>query len=339
MPNIGSASTIENVQLTEQASAPATPDAGFFRLYVSSGSVLRGLDSAGNDFPFSTTSLPADIAIKTANETITGVWTFTTISGSPTFDGHNVYDLRENNITIGSILSRPDQPSTISTSWTFQTLPKLGSENGYIKLTTGSITTSATIPETDIADGTVLARVGSAETITTGWTFQTLPTLGTGSGYVTLTTGAISSTASIPETDIADGSIFPRLAAAETITANAWTFKAINVGRVQVLSATGTYNDWAPTGAAGCSFFDIVPATAANVVITGLSFSQADGRVLFLFNNQGYAGGTITLKHEDAGSLSANRIYTPGGTDYVLGTGVGCVLVYNAARWLIMGKA
>lgn len=195
MPNISSASTIENVQFTEQATAPATPASGFFRVYVSSGSVLRGLDDGGNDFAYSTV---ADPARKGQNETITGDWIFS-------------------NSTV--------------------------------------------------------------------------------------------------------------------------TFKAINVGRVQISSANGTYNDWAPTGYAGCSFFDVVVAGGGNVIITGLSFGQADGRVLFLFNNQAYSGGAVTLKHEHASSSAANRIYTPGSVDYVLGSGYGATLVYNGGRWLIFGKA
>jgi hypothetical protein len=44
--------------------------------------------------------------------------------------------------------------------------------NGYLKGNgTSPFTAAATIPETDIADGTLLARVGSAETISGNWTY------------------------------------------------------------------------------------------------------------------------------------------------------------------------
>lgn len=63
MPNISSATTIQSVQLTEQSTAAATPSAGYFRVYVSStGSVFRGVDSAGNDYPFATGSIGPDLS-------------------------------------------------------------------------------------------------------------------------------------------------------------------------------------------------------------------------------------------------------------------------------------
>lgn len=63
MPNISSATTIQSVQLTEQSTAAATPAAGYFRIYVSStGSVFRGVDSAGNDYQFATGSIGPDLS-------------------------------------------------------------------------------------------------------------------------------------------------------------------------------------------------------------------------------------------------------------------------------------
>lgn len=62
MPNISSATTIKSVQLTEQTTAPATPSSGYLRLYASSGSILRVVDDAGNDYPLTTGSAAPDVS-------------------------------------------------------------------------------------------------------------------------------------------------------------------------------------------------------------------------------------------------------------------------------------
>jgi len=74
------------------------------------------------------------------------------------------------------------------------------------------------IPETSIADGSLLARVGDAETITGAWDFSTLPTLAALSGYLKGTAGSVSASATVPETDIADGAVLARVAADETVS-------------------------------------------------------------------------------------------------------------------------
>lgn len=65
MPNISSATTIKSVQLTEQTTAPDQPSTGYFRIYASSGSVLRAIDDSGNDYPFSTGSTAPDLSTQT----------------------------------------------------------------------------------------------------------------------------------------------------------------------------------------------------------------------------------------------------------------------------------
>jgi hypothetical protein len=62
MPNISSATTIQSVQLTEQSTAAPQPSTGYFRIYASSGSVLRGVDDSGNDYPFATGSVGPDVS-------------------------------------------------------------------------------------------------------------------------------------------------------------------------------------------------------------------------------------------------------------------------------------
>lgn len=65
--------------------------------------------------------------------------------------------------------------------------------------------------ETNIADGALLARVGSTETITGAWTFSTAPVL-TGANL----TGVL-------EANITDGALLARVGSVETIAAQ-WTF-------------------------------------------------------------------------------------------------------------------
>lgn len=65
MPNISSATTIQSVQLTEQTTAAPQPSSGYFRIYASSGSVLRGVDDSGNDYPFATGSIGPDVSTQT----------------------------------------------------------------------------------------------------------------------------------------------------------------------------------------------------------------------------------------------------------------------------------
>jgi len=65
MPNISSATTIQSVQLTEQSTAAPQPSTGYYRIYASSGSVLRGVDDSGNDYPFATGSVGPDVSTQT----------------------------------------------------------------------------------------------------------------------------------------------------------------------------------------------------------------------------------------------------------------------------------
>jgi len=91
MPNISSATTINSVQLTEQNTGAATPAAGYFRIYVSStGSVLRAVDSAGNDYQFATGSTSPDLSTQT----------FIVISTSSALTGERYLAGTANRVTV-----------------------------------------------------------------------------------------------------------------------------------------------------------------------------------------------------------------------------------------------
>jgi hypothetical protein len=72
--------------------------------------------------------------------------------------------------------------------------------------------------------------------------------------------------------------------------------------------------------------------TGVAPTITGFA-SGATSRAITLFA----VGGPIVLKHENAGSLAANRISTPGGTDFTVPENGAIELVYDgdSTRWRV----
>jgi hypothetical protein len=110
---------------------------------------------------------------------------------------------------------------------------------------TSDETPTGTILETDIVNGTLLARVADNENITGVWTFTTNPVFNAGAipeealvdggllsrnagnevitGTWTFTTNPVFNANSIPETAIIDGALLARVAANETITGS-YTF-------------------------------------------------------------------------------------------------------------------
>src|SRR5574343_377516 len=110
----------------------------------------------------------------------------------------------------------------------------------------GSLATASTVTEAQIVDGAILARVGSAETITGAWTF---------SGPVTFSGGATGLT--IAESSITDGSILARVAGNEAVTGT-WSFSVV------------------PTKASAGKFLHYGSATQSGGTVT-LSTSAASG--------------------------------------------------------------
>lgn len=78
-------------------------------------------------------------------------------------------------------------------------------------------------------------------------------------------------------------------------------------GTVIQTSATGTQNDWAPTGNA--TAVTIVQNSSSDLTINGL-VGGADGRKITIYNN---GTGAVIINHNAAGSTAANRFATTGG--------------------------
>lgn len=91
---------------------------------------------------------------------------------------------------------------------------------------------------------------------------------------------------------------------------------------------------YAPTAAvnnldlAGCSVVEFTGSSSVN--LTGILQPERDGELVFLFVT---GSGTITLKHQNAGSDAVNRITTNSGGDLAVTTSNGTILIYLAGRW------
>lgn len=98
-----------------------------------------------------------------------------------------------------------------------------------------------------------------------------------------------------------------------------------------VNASTGTLNDVVTTvtgtPASGITF------TGAAPTVNGFA-SGTPGRVLFLVAK----GGAVTLAHEAAGSIAANRITTPTGASVNVADESTAIVVYNAtdSRWHVL---
>lgn len=91
-------------------------------------------------------------------------------------------------------------------------------------------------------------------------------------------------------------------------------------------------NDYAPTDFATGFFFRIASDAARD--LTGLA-GGAQGRVVVLSNQGAF---TITIQHDSASSLAANRIRCPGAAAFSLTTMMSVFLYYDstAARWQVV---
>lgn len=83
-------------------------------------------------------------------------------------------------------------------------------------------------------------------------------------------------------------------------------------GAVIATSATGTQNNWAPTGIGAAT--TIVQTSASDLTINGLT-TGVDGRKITIYNN---GTGAVSIVNGAAGSTAANRFATTGTYTTVL---------------------
>lgn len=97
--------------------------------------------------------------------------------------------------------------------------------------------------------------------------------------------------------------------------------------------AAGTYNDYAPAGYDTVNYLRLTGAGA--VTLTGLTAGTSiRGRTILLENA---AATPVTLIHNAAASVSANRFFCPASTSFTLGQGQTAFLVYTGGGWRVTG--
>lgn len=103
-------------------------------------------------------------------------------------------------------------------------------------------------------------------------------------------------------------------------------------GELVPAAITVSQNDYSPTGFATAAV--VILSSTGAVNITGFG-SVANGREIYVYNN---GVNNITLKHQDAGSVAANRIIGRAAADVVLAAATGALLWYSPSitRWLVL---
>jgi hypothetical protein len=101
-------------------------------------------------------------------------------------------------------------------------------ENARTNLGLSSFATATAILETEITDGTLLARVGGNETVTGNWTFSGGATFSGATSVPVATVTTHQASLSISEGQIPDGSLLARNAGNESVTGS-WSFSTVPI--------------------------------------------------------------------------------------------------------------
>jgi hypothetical protein len=97
---------------------------------------------------------------------------------------------------------------------------------------------------------------------------------------------------------------------------------------------TGTVNNYAPASFAG-AYTVRQDVGIGGVLLTGLA-GGASGRQVLLLNIATDPRWTLTLAHQDTGSLAANRFVLPNAQPYTIPAGGGALLSYDTAgNWVV----
>jgi hypothetical protein len=93
----------------------------------------------------------------------------------------------------------------------------------------------------------------------------------------------------------------------------------------------GTENDWNPTDWKNASVWRVTPSATTMTGMTALE----NGAIRVL---TAYANG-LTIAHQNAGSVAANRFWCPGSTNFTLNTGDSATFRYDGSlgAWFVIG--
>lgn len=150
------------------------------------------------------------------------------------------------------------------------------------------------------------------------------PISGPGGGLTTGTVTVASGTGAVADSGITD----------DGTTTGFTRAVALDTTHISGGAVLADIDNQDPSGSS-VLFFDL---SSASISLTGVQ-GGTDGRIVKLFNTSG--SKNLTLKHDTTSSTAANRFYTPGAADYVIGPYGSAEIVYNGtqSRWLVMDKA
>jgi hypothetical protein len=139
--------------------------------------------------------------------------------------------------------------------------------------------------------------------------------------------------------DMADSTIKGRALGAGT--GDPQDLTRVQVGDITRLShastgfISGTFNDYAVTD--GVHVLDCA-ASGGDVIFTGFSCGASNVGAWFWLTKFG-GSNRIIIKHQDAGSLAANRVNTPNATDYILSEASrGVLIAWNNTRLQVIAS-
>lgn len=115
--------------------------------------------------------------------------------------------------------------------------------------------------------------------------------------------------------------------------------KSMNISSViSPPTITADLDDWNPTGLSACRVIEVV-TDGSNHDITGIQ--SIASRVIVIQNiGSGIGTANVILKHDDVGSLAANRMLLPGGADVTLQRYKSVTLRYadSQSRWMVLSE-
>lgn len=123
-----------------------------------------------------------------------------------------------------------------------------------------------------------------------------------------------------------DGDVITRVAGIPQ-----WATPAGSTYSVISPSATGTLNDYAPSGYATANVVNIAPTAAID--LTGFS-GGATGRVLII-RNEGSIGYQINVYHQNGSSTAINRFDLVNDVAWTLRTGDAITFVHDGTQWIM----
>lgn len=227
----------------------------------------------------------------------------------------------------------------------------------YVASLSGANLTS--IPETAITDGSLLARVGSTETISGTWTFSTTLATAAISATGTITATATGNTINVrpnagadgyltwTENAVADrwalgiddgsGSLRGRLTNTTGATAFEWDGSGNFIQNFGVrfssaitpsaIPGSSSTNDYDPTGFS-TAFLVRISSTGASALLTGMA-AQSSGSIRVLCN---VGANTIQLV-DDGASLAANRYQMNGSIGLAVDACAPFIYDGSSSRW------